>query len=72
MAIKHYFDEILTLEDYWSTKQEAFTKIQLKTGITAKELISIGDQIHSDIIPAQRLGMQTFHVTWPKDLLRLL
>lgn len=72
MTIKYYFNDILILEDYWNTKKEAFARIQLKIDTMARELISIGDQIYSDIIPAQELGIQTLHVTWPKDLLKLL
>lgn len=72
IAIKHYFDEILTLEDYWHNKQEAFVKIRTKTGIASKDLISIGDQIHSDIIPARALWMQSLLVSWPQDLHKLI
>lgn len=36
-----------------------------------KKILSIGDQLDSDIIPAISLGMLGFHVNHPKDLLLL-
>ena len=62
MHIRAYFTSILTLEDFVSSKKEAFTKISDSSGIPVENLISIGDQMHSDIIPAEELSMQTLHV----------
>ncbi len=72
MRIKHYFQIILTLEDYWSSKREAFLQIHADTWIPFDQLISIWDQEHSDIAPAKILGMQTLHVGSPLDLIKLL
>lgn len=72
MHIRAYFTSILTLEDFVSSKKEAFTKISHSSGIPFENLISIGDQMHSDIIPAEELSMQTLHVRWPQDLIPLL
>jgi FMN phosphatase YigB (HAD superfamily) len=62
MQIRSLFDIVLTVEDFVSSKKEAFTKISHSSGIPFENLISIGDQMHSDIIPAKELSMQTLHV----------
>ena len=72
MSLRQYFEVILTLEDYWASKWEAFGKIQASSQIPFDKLISIGDQEHSDIIPARELGMATLHVSSPQDLSKLL
>jgi FMN phosphatase YigB (HAD superfamily) len=72
MELDAYFEQILTLEDYWNSKKEAFTMIKNNLWISSSNIISVGDQEDSDILPAQELGMQTLHVKWPHDLIRLL
>lgn len=72
MSLRQYFQAILTLEDYWSSKGEAFARIQASSWIPFGKLISIGDQEHSDILPAKELGMQALHVSGPQDLSKLI
>jgi FMN phosphatase YigB (HAD superfamily) len=37
-----------------------------------QEILSIGDQYHSDIAPARKMGMQTLQVFKVKDLEKVL
>ena len=41
-------------------------------GRDPQSILSVGDQLETDIAPAALLGFQTFHVISPKDLLKLL
>jgi FMN phosphatase YigB (HAD superfamily) len=55
MQLKSYFLSILTLEDYGHSKAEAFRKISENAQIPLSQMMSIGDQEHSDIVPAQKI-----------------
>lgn len=72
MALSQYFQQVLTLEDFGSLKKEAFSRIQKESWIEVDQFISVGDQMHSDIVPAEELWMQSLYVTSQKDLLNLI
>jgi len=48
-----------------------FELILQRCQTTADKTLMVGDSLASDIQPAQRLGMTTYHVTQPADLYRL-
>ena len=72
MSLHQYFKEVCSLEDFGGSKKEIFARIQQESWIQMSQFISIGDQLHSDIIPAQELWMQSLHVASQKDLLNLI
>lgn len=72
MALNKYFRQILALEDFGSSKKEAFSRIQMESWIEVNRFISVGDQMHSDIIPAEELWMRSLHITSQQDLLNLI
>ncbi|MDD2916424.1 MAG: HAD family hydrolase [Candidatus Gracilibacteria bacterium] len=67
LQIKSFFDAIITAEMYLHGKGEVFDRL-LREGRNPNTIVSIGDQEHSDITPAQSLGMNTCLVTGPKDI----
>lgn len=65
------FNSVITAEKF-ANKGEMFQSL-LESGIFApNEYLSIGDQLETDIKPAQELGMQTLLVTSPSDFNLLL
>lgn len=69
LKINDLFTEIYTGEDYLH-KIEMFPKIS-KTR-HPHTILSVGDQLETDILPAKKLGFRTLHVTSPNDLLQLI
>ncbi len=69
MGIQNVFKQVITAENFLN-KTEVFPNIA--KGLNPKTVIAIGDQLDSDIAPAQELGFYTFHVKSPNDLLKLL
>lgn len=67
LQIKSFFDVIITTEMYLHGKWEVFDRL-LREWRNPNTIVSIGDQEHSDITPAQSLGMNTCLVTGPKDI----
>ncbi len=67
LNIKIFFDEIITAEMYSNGKWEIFNKF-IADWYLPETIVSIGDQIHSDILPAQALGISTCHVSGPRDI----
>jgi len=69
LNINDIFAEAYTGEEYMH-KTEMFPKIaKSRNPLT---VLSIGDQIETDITPAKEQGFYTFHVNSPKDLLKLI
>ena len=69
LKINDIFAETYTGEEYMH-KTEMFPKIaKSRNPLT---VLSIGDQIETDIAPAKEQGFYTFHVNSPKDLLKLI
>lgn len=69
LNLQNIFSEIHTGENYLH-KADVFPLIA-KTR-NPKTILSVGDQIHTDIAPAEEQGFHTFHATSPKDLLKLI
>jgi len=67
-GVRGLFEQEFTAENY-TTKQTVFK--MLAGRYDPSRVISIGDQEHSDILPARALGMQTKLVTSPRDLATL-
>lgn len=63
------FVSIYTGEMYHG-KEDIF--IKLAQSNSPERILSVGDQMHTDIEPAKKLGMKTMHVKHPKDLSKLL
>lgn len=72
MNISGYLESFFWLEDFVSSKKEVFHKISINIGINPKYMISVWDQLHTDIIPAQELWMQTLLIQKQDDILKLL
>lgn len=69
LNLSDVFSKVHTGEEYMH-KTEMFPVIAKgKDPIT---VLSVGDQIDTDISPAQEQGFHTFHVTSPRDLLKLI
>ncbi len=69
LGISNLFDRIITAEDF-KTKDEVFEA--LSNEYDAKNSISIGDQLKTDIEPAAKYGFQTLLVEKPQDMKKLL
>lgn len=65
---KNIFDFIILPEETGVTKPDltAFRKVFEKTGLTPAEHLFVGDREEVDIVPAEKLGMQTCFV-WGKS-----
>lgn len=62
------FDAIITADMYSGGKKRVFYDISWSGKWSPETIVSIGDQEHSDIIPARNLGMQTHLVSGPRDI----
>ena len=60
LKIRHYFDEIL-IDDHerGSTCEQCFMALIQKHGLAPKEVMTVGDRVHSEIRIANRFGMKT-------------
>jgi FMN phosphatase YigB (HAD superfamily) len=73
-VIKHlklsgFFSEIFTADDPgFSSKEEIFSQLATRF----QSVLSVGDQLETDIFPAQRFGMSTIHVKSPENLMTVL
>lgn len=56
--------------EMFSSKNEIFYK--LSGEFDPKKIISVGDQLETDLKPAQQLGMKTFLVSRPEELIKLI
>lgn len=56
--------------EMFETKSEVFQKLADEFDPTS--IISIGDQLESDILPAEKFGIKTLHIKKPEDLLKLI
>lgn len=65
IGLNNLFAKIFTADSYIN-KSEVYSQIA-KTK-NPKTILAIGDQLESDILPAQELGFFTFLVSSPKDL----
>lgn len=69
LGISDLFDRVITAEDF-KTKDEVFKVLSQE--YDAKNSISVGDQLKTDIEPAAKYGFQTLLVTDPQDIQKLL
>lgn len=70
LELNGLFRDVYTAHDFKNNKEEIFSKISKE--YPQKKIMSIGDQFKSDIEPAQKLGMLTYLVKHPDDLLKLI
>ena len=77
LKIGHYFDDIL-IDDHerGSTCESCFMELIQKHGLAPKEVMTVGDRVHSEIRIANRFGMKTvqmvhgrFQTVLPEDTL---
>lgn len=64
--LQNYFKEIYTAEDF-IIKEEIFE--ELANRFDSNLTWSIGDQVETDLIPAQKFGIKTLLINNPNDLL---
>jgi len=69
IGIADLFEQIFTGEMF-GVKDEVFDNLAVL--YPTQNICSIGDQLETDILPAQKRGMKTFFVDNPKDLKKLL
>lgn len=69
IGVLNEFDEIYTAEMF-SSKEEVF--LQLATRYEPATILSVGDQLATDIKPAQQFGIQTLWIQSPADLEKIL
>ncbi|MDD2565603.1 MAG: HAD family hydrolase [Candidatus Gracilibacteria bacterium] len=62
LQIEDFFEKIFTAEDFSRDKTLIFNEIIKLTKINPSNILSVGDQYNSDILPAKLLGMRTYHV----------
>jgi len=64
LGIYHYFDEVITSEEYGLGKPniEFFQYGLKKIGLKPEEVVYIGDRVDKDIKPAQKVGMSTIRI----------
>jgi len=65
IGLNNVFDEIYAADSF-TDKEEIFKKLSQK--FSTKSILSIGDQLETDIKPASKLGFLTFLVKTPNDL----
>lgn len=60
LKIAHFFDDIV-IDDHerGSTREECFIDLLKRHGLTPKEVMAVGDRVHSEIRIANFLGMTT-------------
>ena len=65
-----WFAGIFASEDLGAPKPAAsfFEELCARTGLRAKDMVSVGDRPESDLVPAAALGMATWHVQNMTDL----
>lgn len=69
LGLSDHFSEIYT-GDSFSNKREIFE--QLAQRFSPNTSLSVGDQLETDIKPAEELGFLTLHIKSPNDLLTVL
>jgi FMN phosphatase YigB (HAD superfamily) len=69
LGVEKYFQEVITGDQY-GTKQEIFAMIAGR--YKPENVLSVGDQLETDILPAQKYKFKTFQVTGPSDLERII
>lgn len=72
LRLSNFFTHVYGLEDFEISKWEIFEQILRETHLEAHNMISIWDQIETDIIPAQILWLQTLLIEKQDDLQKLL
>ena len=50
------------------TKGVFYRKIMEREGVEPAEILVIGDNVRDDLVPAEKLGMRTFHTTKLQDI----
>lgn len=65
IGIEKCFENIYTGEQY-DTKREIFEMLSIR--YNPDNVISVGDQLETDILPAQKFGIKGFRVTQPENL----
>lgn len=68
LKIRNLFLETYSGEMY-QQKSDIFTKLSSESD--PKTILSVGDQMHTDIVPARNVGMNTFLVSHPDKLISL-
>ncbi|MDO8487881.1 MAG: HAD family hydrolase [bacterium] len=68
LELEGIFKEVFSGEDF-EKKDEVFVRLAEKY---SKLALSVGDQEHTDIIPAQKAGLLTLLIKHPNDLSQLL
>lgn len=69
LNLNNVFERKISGENF-KTKEEVFRS--LSEEFNPSSLISIGDQLATDILPANKFGINTFLVKKPSDLLKLI
>lgn len=64
LGLQPHFAAVLTPEDAGAPKPDPrmFLQAAARLGVLPGECLMIGDDLEADIVPAQALGMATFHV----------
>ncbi len=71
LELDSYFSQVFTAESFpTGSKREIFEKLAHKR--IPNTMISVGDQLETDIVPAQELGYQVLHITSDEDMEKLL
>lgn len=67
---KFLVSELIAAHDFPRQRKDiAMTSILVKYNVAPENTWSIGDQKHTDIIPATKLGIKTFHITKENPLM---
>lgn len=69
LGLEACFERIINGEQF-ATKSDVF--VELLQEFKPEDLLSVGDQFETDIKPAKELGMKTFLVKSPDDLVQLI
>lgn len=69
VGLKAYFAHFLTFPDLGTKKPDPgfFQAVSDKLGIPPSELVSIGDKLHNDVLPAKAAGLTTVYVNPDPD-----
>lgn len=69
LGLSGMFDLVHTAETY-DSKKEIFDQLALVRN--PQQVLSVGDQYHTDIEPAEQAGFKTLHIKEPDDMMLML
>jgi FMN phosphatase YigB (HAD superfamily) len=68
LHIRDLFQSIVTAENYTWWKMQGFQMLLKENNLAPEQIITFWDQKHTDIDPAEKLGIRWILIEWPIDI----